>query len=243
MLFSTNCWTLSVFFALGIGLACLLSLTPKRLIIVMFGICIGPLALYLVLKFAPGSISYPLKRILTDVSYFNYRFYKAVVYKITFFELPVKDILFGLFGNGVGYYASRAALICTGFYVDFYNNFFSPSISTYTRTYILDYLQYAAADGSSDFGSVLARPYSSMLSLIGECGYIGLIVFLLLLKGLMRNKGFGVKLLLCVWLSFCFVECYFEYAKVLAMLYFCLLLVCSENKKCKKTEMEKVVYD
>ena len=229
ILLSTNCWTLCVFFALGIGLAYLFSLTPKRLFILLAGICCIPVVLYLVLNYAPGSVSAPLKSMLTDASYFRYRFYKAVVYKTTFVDIPSKDLLFGLVGNGVGYYNSRAALICTGHYVGFYNRLFIPSVSFYTENHILEYLQYAAMDGNSDYGSVLARPYSSILSLMGECGYMGMIIFALMFWAAMKNRRVEVKMLLCMWLCFCFVESYFEYTKILAMLYFCLVLVCSES--------------
>lgn len=242
MLLSTNCWTLCVFFVLGIGLAYLFSLTPKRLFILLAGICCIPVALYLVLNFAPGSVSSPLRSMLTNASYFSYRFYKAVVYKTTFLDIPSKDLLFGLMGNGVGYYNSRAALICTGYYVGFYNRLFSPSVSLYTQTHILEYLKYAALDGSSDYGSVLARPYSSILSLMGECGYVGIILFVLMVRKIMKNRSLEVKILLCMWLSFCFVESYFEYTKILVALYFCLVLVCSESAAWSREREHKTVH-
>lgn len=241
MALTTNCWTLCVFFIFGIGLAYLFTMTPKRVLIILTGICAIPVALYLILNYAPGHISTPLRSMLTDTSYFKYRFYKAVVYKTTFVDIPVQDMLFGLIGNGVGYYNSRAALICTGFYVDFYNKLFSPSVSLYTQKNILDYLQYAALDGSSDYGSVLARPYSSILSLMGECGYIGVVTFFLLFLEKMKNKNFSTKLLLWVWLSFCFVENYFEYPKILVMLYFCLMITSSQKHVLNKGS--KLGYD
>lgn len=58
---------------------------------------------------------------------------------------------------------------------------------------------------------------------------MGMIIFALMFWAAMKNRRVEVKMLLCMWLCFCFVESYFEYTKILAMLYFCLVLVCSES--------------
>ncbi len=239
---STNCWTLTLFLMVGVGMAYISNLTYKRMLAILIGICCIPLFGFILINYAPGSIATPLHRIITDSSYFEYRFHKAVVYKETFLVIPLQDLCFALIGNGIGNYNSRAALICTGYYVKFFNKLFSPSVSEYTEKYILDYVRYAALEGGSDYGSVLARPYSSILAIMGEYGYIGIFIFLVIVQKNLKTKKFETKLLIFVWLSFCLVENYFEYPKIIVLLYACLIGVYSE-KTSQKNKLEVHVND
>ena len=219
---STNCWTLLAALAAGIILSYVLALNKKKMLIAILILALFPIGYNVVLKVLPDRIVFIVNRIISDDEYFNYRFHKAVVYKETFVEIPGKDIKFALIGAGAGNYNSRAALICTGEYVGFYESIFSPSISKYTMEYIYDYVKLAHDNGGSDYGSVLARPYSSILALMGECGYIGFGLFIILMIMQFRKKQTTVNGLLIIWISFCFVENYFEYSKVLLVLCVCI---------------------
>ena len=181
------------------------------------------------IQFMPDFIRDSIIKILTDSSFLEYRFYKALLYKITFIDIPMDDNVFLLFGNGLGYYCSRAALICSGQYVDFYNNYFIPSISQYTDEYLMNYLAKAHAMGSSDYGSVLARPYSSVLTIMGETGMLGIIFFLCWYATVVKKWNASNRVFLMFWLGVCFFENYFEYPKVLL----CLLISCIATSRFK----------
>lgn len=227
IMISTNCWTLLVFLLIGIGITYVLNLNTKRILLIMIAIALIPLAFNFAITVLPEHIVSPVIKILSSSEYLEYRVHKLVTYRETFVEIPQRDILFGLFGNGVGNYNSRAALMCTGEYVDFYEDIFTRSISDYTQTYILPYLKLAKDYGETDYGSVIARPYSSIMAMMGETGYIGLFLFTLLIYQLKKRKKIQSKLLIFIWLSFCLIENYFEYSKVLIVLFACIVF--SEN--------------
>lgn len=237
ILFSTNSWTLLFVFVIGMGLSYLININAQKVILFLTIILFTPCIIFFAIKIMPDSVVVPITNIINDREYFDYRFHKAVVYGETFFEIPLNDFKFALIGNGVGNYNSRAALICTGEYVDFYNKLFEPSISEYTKEYIFDYVKLAHDFGGSDYGSVIARPYSSIMALMGECGYLGLFIFIILLKILLDQKSIAIKKLIVIWLAFCMVENYFEYSKILLMLYICVItiekteLIYSKRKK------------
>lgn len=225
LIISTNSWLLLFLLFVGIGLTYLFSFNLKRLVSVVSILILLPLFFTISVSLLPEDVVVPVKRIFTDENYLDYRFHKLTVYKETFFEIPSNDIKFLLIGNGLGNYNSRGALICTGYYVDFYNEVFEPSRSEYTDEYITDYLELAYKNIGTDYGSVLARPYSSWLALFGETGILGLIIFFVLIFSLLKKKSFSYKLLFAVWLCFCFAENYFEYPKVIIMLYTCTILL------------------
>lgn len=234
ILISTNCWTLLAMFLFGLTLSYITTLNRKKITFLIALIILIPLLTPHLYSALPERITYVIKHMLVDPEYFDYRFHKAKVYEETFIEIPSKDPKFMLLGNGVGYYNSRGALICTGKYVGFYNKLFDPSISKYTNQYIYDYLELAYYRGNSDFGSVLARPYSSFLALMGECGYLGCILFGYLIWEMLKRKSTGVKTLIITWLSFCLIENYFEYPKIILVLYVCILSISYTKLKTHK---------
>lgn len=223
ILISTNSWTLLAMFLFGLTLSYIMTLNKKKIVFLISLMILLPLLVHPIYSALPNKITYVINRMLSDQEYFNYRFHKAKVYEDTFIEIPSKNVKFLLLGNGLGYYNSRGALICTGKYVGFYNKLFDASISEYTKKYILDYLELAYYHGGSDYGSVLARPYSSILALMGECGYLGCILFIWLIVEMLKGKKAGIKTLIITWLSFCLMENYFEYPKVILILYVCML--------------------
>lgn len=200
----------------------------KRKIAVVIGVILVLAILFVIAPpFVINTISYFFSG---DNAYFNYRFYKVVVYKMTFFDIPRQDYIFLLFGNGIGYFCSRAALICTGSYVDFYSTFFAPSMSNYTHTYLYFNIMMAYQDPTSSYGSVLARPYSSILALMGEGGITLLILFFACLFAIMKKYNNIVWPITIFWIGVSFVENYFEYPKVLLMLTICYSFLAYQKK-------------
>ena len=229
VMLTTNSWMLLGMFAVGMGLAYFFSLNPKRFIIASICIILLPSILRVGFTFLPENVQSSVSMMLADTTYLEYRFHKLIVYGETYFEIPSKDALFAVLGNGLGNYNSRGALICTGAYTEFYRDLFEPSISEYTGEYIVDYLQQTRGD----YGSVLARPYASLMALMGEVGYLGVFFFMVAMVCLFKRKRMEIKMLIMVWLSFCFAESYFEYPKVIIVLYASIFLISAfeaENK-------------
>ena len=131
------------------------------------------------------------------------------------FSNPNNPLEFELFGAGIGEYSSRAALTCTGIYIDSYNSLFKPSMSEYTRKYIYNKLLsvYEYKLGIVD------TPFSEYISVKGELGIVG-IVFLILyfLKMLKKNKKWSRIYIIFIILA-CFTENYMEFAKITSLLY------------------------
>lgn len=216
---STNCWLMYVVACLGIGITFIPSLKKKELkkffVIIIFFV-VGIIA---VPKILPDSIWNQVYGMMTDLQYRNYRFAKLKVYENTFITIPQNDVKFLLFGNGVGYYSSRAALTCTGKYIHDYLLYFSQSISHYTEIYIYPQLVNTFDYGGSDYGSVLYRPYSSIISIMGETGILGIIMVLIIFVKLCHHKTKYTQISFMILLSMCFIENYLEYAKPLIVLF------------------------
>ena len=151
-------------------------------------------------------------------SYLLDKFAKVKVYYDTFVAIPSNDIMFFLFGNGLGNYCSRAALTCSGYYSDIYNSFFSPTSSLYMQEYILPKLKNSYLFPESDFGSILYRPYSTILAITGEFGIIGLLLcFLVCLIKYLRSNNY-IRLAILIFVSACFFENFLEYSKIIIIL-------------------------
>ena len=236
--FSTNCWTLLLMLVLGIFITYITSLEKKRIAILVIAIIMIPGFIRVSEKILPDKITNTINRMLSDQEYFRYRFYKVQVYEDTFVNIPREDLDFLLIGNGVGYYNSRAALICTGRYVEFYEKYFKPSMSEYTKQYIYGYLSLGFESGGSDYGSILARPYSAILALMGECGYLGCILFLFIIISLTRNRNIMFRMIINIWLSVCLMENYFEYSKIIIVLLACAIVI-----EHTRSVSEKDVYE
>lgn len=107
---------------------------------------------------------------------------KIATYFNTYITLPSQDLKYLLFGNGPGYYSSRAALTVADLYGGLYQAVFArffdrPLMSEYTEKFIFptfnpEYLVLGVNDGTINF------PYSSWISLMGEFGLIGLLLFI-----------------------------------------------------------------
>ncbi len=165
---------------------------------------------------------------LTNYEYLIKTVAKLEVYEDTYVNIPQNDYKFFLIGNGIGRYSSRAALTCTGKYVNFYNKFFEPSISEYTNDYILNrYIKYNLQQGQG----TLYSPFSTIISLQGEFGIIGLLLFLIIIWKLFRNSKMNSKIFILFFLFSCFIENYLEFEKVMLLVFLLYFLETEIEKK------------
>lgn len=153
---------------------------------------------------------------LMDYDYALEHISKIKTYEDTFIEIPKKDKKFLFFGDGIGNYSSRAALTCTGIYINSYSKMFEVSMSNYTKKYIYPALSNVMQNhlGSMD------TPYSSVITIQGEFGLIG-IVFLIVcfLKGFINNSTETSRTYLLFFLFSCFIENYLEFAKIVLLVH------------------------
>lgn len=231
---STNSWLLLLLLLLGIVFSYIFTLKIKRIIVIVVMVLFLPVIWNSTVHILPQSVTTPVIRMMSDSEFLEYRFHKLATYKETFSNIASEDIKYALIGNGIGNYNSRAALICTGSYVDFYNDYFDSSMSEYTEKYIYNDLLLSKNQGSTDYGSILARPYSSVMALMGETGYIGIFCFILVIIALLRGKRIESRMLILAWLAYSLGENYFEYPKVIIMLYVCLVMINISFEKDKK---------
>ncbi|GLC29729.1 hypothetical protein [Clostridium omnivorum] len=146
---------------------------------------------------------------LTNKQYAYERVKKLNTYETTFVTIPANNIKFALLGNGAGFYSSRAALTTTGNYVKTYLNVFPISMSDYTKIYIYDKL----IDKNFD-GSILSAPYSSIISIMGEFGMIGLLIFIAFMFYIFKHVKNEGKAIIIFFVLICFFENWIEFAKV-----------------------------
>lgn len=153
---------------------------------------------------------------LTDFNYLKNNIIKIQTYEDTFLNIPEKDAKFFFLGNGIGQYSSRAAMTCTGKYIDSYEKFFKPSISDYTEKYILKkYIRYNLKEGQGTMYS----PFSSIITIQGEYGIFGTIMLLYFIFKLLKNSNNEAKAFIIFFFLSCFIENYLEFAKVTILVF------------------------
>ncbi|MDJ8959097.1 hypothetical protein ACV3R4_10000 [Clostridium perfringens] len=146
----------------------------------------------------------------------DYKFKKIKTYKDTFVNIPKEDIKFLLLGAGIGNYSSRTALTLTGEYIESYNSFFVPETTRYTNDYILaNWIR----DKNIDGGGVRNVPWSSIISIMGEFGLVGLIMFFVFFLNLLLKVKSYKKILILFFLGICFMDNWVEYYKVTFILW------------------------
>lgn len=150
-------------------------------------------------------------------------------YENVFITIPNNDVKFNMIGSGVGQYASRSALTCTGIYIDSYSKMFRPSISPYTQNYIYRKLVnvYQNHLGTMD------TPFSQIISIKGELGIIGLIFLLIFFYYLWKNAPNYSKIYVLFFIASCLLENYLEFAKVVSLLYMIQFIM--KNDKIEET--------
>lgn len=164
----------------------------------------------------------------TDLTYVEQRVGKIKNYRNTFIEIPQKYFVQSIIGTGVGNYSSRTALTCTGYYIGFYNKLFPTEISMYTRDYILqDYTNVLAHKLST-----LNTPFSSIITIQGEFGFIGTLLFLKGLIEILKNSNKLQKMIVLFFVSILFIENYIEFAKVISIFTLCYPLINRSTLDC-----------
>ena len=172
---------------------------------------------------------------LTDFEYFSNTVAKFHVYEDTFVNIPKNDIKFFIVGNGMGGYSSRAALTCTGSYIDSYSTLFKPSITAYTEEYILKrYIKYNIQQGQG----TLYSPFSSILTIQGEYGIVGTILFLTLIYLMIKKSGTYSNIFILFFFFSCFIENYVEFEKVMALVFILYFMNQKNNIKLEKDKLE-----
>lgn len=172
---------------------------------------------------------------LRDYNYLVSHISKIESYETTFITIPKEDKMFLLFGNGIGNYSSRAALTCTGEYINGYSKFFNESMSKYTKTYIYPNLMNVMKNklGSMD------TAYSSIITIQGELGIIGILFFIVYwMKLFISNKEEVSRTFLLFFILSCFIENYLEFAKVICVVFFLYFIVENEEKE-KKNDKKR----
>ena len=137
--------------------------------------------------------------------------------EIVFDEIPSIEFKNYIIGEGIGQYSSRAAMTCTGEYIDSYTKLFPVSMSEYTSEFIFPQLVLTKQLHNSL--SLKDTYYSSVISVMGELGIIGIVFFILYVLYLMKkSKGYS-KIFVIFFVFACFIDNYLEFAKVISLLY------------------------
>lgn len=181
-----------------------------RIVYVMFTI----ISIFVFYSISPEWVKGDIKN-LTDVNYIQTRIKKVNSYNEVFINIPKNNTGFLLFGNGAGYYSSRAALTCTGKYIEGYNKFFTSSISEYTYTNV--YRNIIAEEYNR---GVEEAPYSTIISIMGEFGVIGLIAFFIFFLKVLKQVKQEKRLIIIFFIGMCFIDNWIEFAKVVFFLWF-----------------------
>lgn len=233
--FSTNCWALFVVCIVGVLLTMLLNMKARYSIPIVIFVALAAVALERG-NVLPESVKNQINLAMTDEKFRERRFAKVVTYEDTFLEIPKKDKQFMLIGNGFGNYASRAALTCTGKYIKSYTKIFNVRMSKYTKEYILPGLTKAFLHGETNYGSVIARPYSTWLALMGEIGYIGIVMFLFTVGYVIRKTDKFSKMAIVGILFSCILENFLEYSRIVLVLMF-VIIICNNKFSLKKEDI------
>lgn len=178
----------------------------------------------------PGWILRHIRNLSTNAEYFSEYVSKMNTYKDTFINIPNNDLGFLLIGNGAGRFSSRAALVTTGIYIPEYSKYFEPSMSDYTSTYIYPKLK----DVLDRHLGTLNTPYSSVISIQGEFGLVGLLIMLGFVIYIMRRSRGESFIFSLLFILSCFIDNYLEFPKVVAMLAFTFYFFLPHRERVKK---------
>lgn len=213
---------LTMLFVISMGIYSVL-FTSKRLRIVIVSTLIGLSTVFYVTS--PSWIQYQIKSTLFDSAFRKDNIKKFAYYEDTFLTAPKRNILFALKGAGMGCYSSRAALTSSGYYANWYNKLNLPIYNgQYMRKYIKPRLY-------SRYGlSVVDQPTSQYISIMGEFGYIGFIIFISLLI-MFFVKSPNNRLTIIYLAMILTIDNWFEYPKFSVMFFFTYYLVENFHKK------------
>lgn len=157
--------------------------------------------------------------------YIEERVPKLKTYNDVFYDISKNNERLFWFGVGVGRFSSRAALTATGHYIEAYSKVFKPSVSEYTYKYVYNKMLIFTN------GGVLTAPYSSIISIQGELGIIGLFSISIFLLRLLRKNTYN-NIIILYFFGILFIENNIEFVKIVVFLwssYFFVLNI--HNKK------------
>ena len=162
---------------------------------------------------------------LFDHDYFTKRIKKMNAYNDVFISLPNEfGALRSIFGCGAGQYSSRAALTCTGTYIDSYKSLFPVSMSQYTERFIL-------YSNNVDEG-MSSNSMSQIISIQGEFGYIGLLVMFTFFGSIIRkSKSYFSLMIVWFFIGLLFVDNVLEFAKYGVFFWLCFKMCNSSSMK------------
>ncbi|SFA80845.1 hypothetical protein [Clostridium frigidicarnis] len=207
---------LTMLFVVSMGIYSVL-FTSNKLRIIIVSTLIGLSAVFYVTS--PSWIQYQIKSTLFDSEFRNDEIKKFAYYEDTFLTVPKKDASFALKGAGLGCYSSRAALTSSGYYANWYNKLKLPIYNgQYMRKYIKPRLY-------SRYGlSVVDQPTSQYISIMGEFGYIGFIMFIALLV-IFFIKSPNNRLTIIYLAMILTIDNWFEYPKLSILFFFTYYLI------------------
>lgn len=214
----TNSVALTVMFFIAYIVGSIIKAKNFKSVALSFGIVIISGLVFFFVASPQWVQSYLIK--LQDFSYLKEGIPKIITYEETFVDIPRMDKKFLIIGNGVGQYSSRGALLATGEYIPGIRGLFDPSISEYTERYIL--ARYKHYNVELSHGTMYS-PYSSIITLFGEYGLIGLVGFCVAIFIMIRRSKKEAAIFVIFFFLSCFIENYIEFAKVtipLFLLYF-----------------------
>ncbi|SHE37418.1 hypothetical protein [Clostridium fallax] len=220
VLFSLSTVTLAntMLFFLALGIYVILFISSPKFKILFLGIIVALVGTF-------WFTSHPwvreqMKDTLFNSEFRNERIKKLKTYEDTYIKLPQKDLKAAAIGVGAGYYSSRSALTVSGYYTTWYNKDRFPTyVNKYARKYIRPRIYQRMGL------SIVDQPTSQYISIMGEFGYIGVILFavaliLLLFKS---NRYNGLTLIyFAITLS---LDNYMEYPKIALMFWITYFLI------------------
>lgn len=218
----TGSIALIVLFAVSVGIYCILSLEVKAKTKFKLFAFMGVAICFFLLVTPAWIKAYMVKMYQADDK--SIYISKIADFENVFFN-PNNSLGFELFGAGIGQYASRAALTCTGLYIDSYNIMFSPSMSKYTQKYIYNKLVYVYEHRLG----IVDTPFSQYISIKGELGLIGLVFLIIYFARLLKDNRRASKVFIIFVILSCFTENYLEFGKIATLLYMIQVMFANRN--------------
>lgn len=169
---------------------------------------------------------------LFDFDYLRKRVVKIDYYYNTFIKFPQEEGLIRfLFGIGPGEYTSRASETCAGGYISFYDKLFAGYQNPLREKYISVIAELHKGEG------LASTPMSSILSITGEYGFIGLVLLIVFFgKKYLRVNPFA-KLSIMFFLGLMFFDNALEFPKYVLALwsaYYCCLSIERSYKQARE---------
>ncbi|MCH3973324.1 MAG: hypothetical protein LKE53_11320 [Oscillospiraceae bacterium] len=172
---------------------------------------------------------------MNNINSASHRVAKTVIYQRVFCTLPSEDPTFAVFGTGIGQGCSRASITCTGWYIDSYSKNFPIYISSFIQNNIFSDLKVFLAGQ----GGMAQAPFSSILSVQSELGWIGTVLLAVHFGYLLKSSSKFSKIVILFFAFTLFWDNYLEYAKVIASFAIVLFWCNSSTYNTPKNVLQK----